>query len=94
MNDSELCFRIRACFSGRVQGVGFRFTTLQLAKGFDVTGMVRNLDDGRVELEAEGEEPECRQLLASVQEELESFIQKTELSEDSAPRRHRTFRIA
>ncbi len=46
-------------FGGRVQGVGFRYSTKQLAKGFDVLGTVRNLDDGRVELilsaEDEGE---------------------------------------
>ena len=39
-------------FSGRVQGVGFRFTTLQVAKEFEVAGFVSNLPDGRVRLEA------------------------------------------
>ncbi len=41
-------------FTGRVQGVGFRFTTETIASGFPVTGTVRNLPDGRVELVAEG----------------------------------------
>jgi len=49
-------------YSGRVQGVGFRYTTKTVATGFDVTGTVRNLPDGRVELVAEG-----------MQEELEAF---------------------
>ena len=41
-------------YSGRVQGVGFRYTAKTTAMGFDVTGTVRNLPDGRVELMAEG----------------------------------------
>jgi acylphosphatase len=46
--------RLRAFFSGRVQGVGFRWHTEHLAAGFEVSGFVRNLSDGRVELVAEG----------------------------------------
>src|SRR5688572_25537300 len=45
-------------YSGRVQGVGFRYTAKQLAAGFDVTGWVRNLPDGRVELLVIAEEAE------------------------------------
>ena len=41
-------------YSGHVQGVGFRYTTKTVAAGFQVTGTVRNLPDGRVELIAEG----------------------------------------
>ena len=41
-------------YSGHVQGVGFRYTTKTVAAGFEVTGTVRNLPDGRVELIAEG----------------------------------------
>ena len=41
-------------YSGRVQGVGFRYAVRTLAAGFAVTGVVRNLADGRVELTAEG----------------------------------------
>lgn len=39
-------------YSGRVQGVGFRYTTKQIASGYDVTGTVKNLPDGRVQLQA------------------------------------------
>jgi len=52
-------------FEGRVQGVGFRYATKQLAKGFDVLGWVRNCSDGRVELQIMGDE-----------EELDEFIQE------------------
>jgi len=46
--------RMHILYSGRVQGVGFRYALRTLATGFEVTGMVRNLPDGRVELAAEG----------------------------------------
>ena len=49
-------------YSGHVQGVGFRYTAKSAAAGFEVSGIVRNLPDGRVELVAEG-----------VREELEAF---------------------
>jgi len=49
-------------YSGRVQGVGFRLTACRVATGYEVTGTVRNLPDGQVELVAEG-----------VREELEAF---------------------
>jgi len=45
-------------YEGHVQGVGFRYTVKNIARGFDVTGTVRNLPDGRVELVAAAEEPE------------------------------------
>ena len=45
-------------YSGHVQGVGFRYSTKTVAVGFEVTGTVRNLPDGRVELIAEGERME------------------------------------
>jgi acylphosphatase len=44
----------RVVFEGRVQGVGFRYTVKELARGFDVTGWVRNLPDGSVEMQAMG----------------------------------------
>lgn len=50
---SEECRRV--VYRGRVQGVGFRATARQIARGHAVSGYVRNLDDGRVELLARGE---------------------------------------
>jgi acylphosphatase len=47
-------FRLQVIYSGRVQGVGFRYTAKMTARGFDVTGTVQNLSDGTVELIAEG----------------------------------------
>jgi acylphosphatase len=41
--------RLHLLYSGRVQGVGFRYTVKSVANGFELTGIVRNLPDGRVE---------------------------------------------
>jgi len=55
----------RACyFSGRVQGVGFRCTAHNIAIQHNVTGFVRNLPDGRVEIEVEGDRDAVEALLA------------------------------
>ena len=46
--------RMQVFYSGNVQGVGFRYTAKTVSTGFEVTGSVRNLADGQVELIAEG----------------------------------------
>lgn len=62
-------------YEGSVQGVGFRYSVRQIAKGFDITGSVRNLADGRVELLATGEEEEVRAFLDAIgQSELRAHI--------------------
>lgn len=94
MSEEDTVFRLEAFFSGHVQGVGFRYSTAQLAKGFDVTGFVRNLVDGRVELLAEGERTECQQFLETLEDELDNYIRKTERSESQGPRTHKSFSIA
>ena len=67
-----------AYFSGRVQGVGFRYMTLQTAREYEVAGLVRNLSDGRVELEAEGREGEVRDFIAAVEERMRGYHNKVE----------------
>jgi acylphosphatase len=62
--------KVMNLYSGRVQGVGFRYTVRTLTHGFEVTGTIRNLEDGRVELTAEG-----------AREELEAFLEAIRLSE-------------
>lgn len=59
-------YRLHAYVEGRVQGVGFRYHTLQAAQNHDVKGWVRNLRDGRVEVVAEGEHEDLNQLLMAV----------------------------
>ncbi|MBC2605513.1 acylphosphatase [Pelagicoccus albus] len=94
MKISDDSFYLNAYFSGHVQGVGFRYSVSQLAKGFEVTGFVKNLVDGRVELEVEGRESECRQLVAAIVDELDSFVRKTEISDGIRAKQFTTFRIA
>lgn len=65
-------------FAGRVQGVGFRYQTLQVAKEFEVAGYVQNLPDGRVQLEVEGRPDEVAAFVAAVEERLHGYIRKTE----------------
>ncbi len=67
--------RCTCLFSGRVQGVGFRYTVKNVAMQYDVGGYVRNLPDGRVELVMEGPDQEMNQLLDSVRQRMNGFIQ-------------------
>jgi acylphosphatase len=71
--------RRRVFFSGRVQGVGFRYTCQSLARGFEVAGFVRNLADGRVELLAEGESGELDAFLSSIQLAMNSYTSKVKI---------------
>ncbi|MDB6129873.1 MAG: acylphosphatase [Verrucomicrobiales bacterium] len=72
--------RLVVYFAGRVQGVGFRYTTKNTALGFEVIGTVRNLADGRVELIAEGARQELEDFLQAVRDAgLGRFIKGEEI---------------
>ena len=73
--------RLQVLYAGTVQGVGFRYTVKRLAGGFELTGTVRNLPDGRVELVAEGAKEELSAFQQAIREsELGHFIQKEEVA--------------
>jgi len=80
-------------FSGHVQGVGFRYTTLCVAKEFELTGRVRNLADGRVLLEIEGVQKEINTFLAVLEERMHGYIRKVERSSSQAPAKYQDFCI-
>jgi acylphosphatase len=68
---------LQVFYEGYVQGVGFRWSVRHIAKGFDVTGWVRNLADGRVELQINGKDEEVRAFLDAVAlSELRAHIRK------------------
>jgi acylphosphatase len=68
---------VQVFYEGRVQGVGFRYSVRQIAKGFNVTGWVRNLPDRRVELQVSGEEEEVNAFLEALrQSDLGALIKK------------------
>jgi acylphosphatase len=58
--------RRQVLYYGRVQGVGFRYTTASIARRYPVVGFVRNLPDGSVELVAEAEPLVLDQFLAEI----------------------------
>ena len=82
----------RVLYSGRVQGVGFRYTAQALAAGYPVAGYVRNLPSGEVELVAEGEESAVEAFLAAVAQRMAGYIRNTTI-QDVAPTGQRGFRI-
>lgn len=73
--------RLNVIYSGNVQGVGFRYTVKSLVLGFDVTGIIRNLADGRVELRAEGDRPELEAFEQAILESgLGPLVRNTEVT--------------
>jgi len=93
MNSSTAIARAEVHFSGHVQGVGFRYTVLQVAKGYEVSGLVENLVDGRVRLVAEGERSEVDAFVDAVAERMHGHIRKAERSDSAGPRGHVGFVI-
>lgn len=64
-------------FSGSVQGVGFRFTALRVAAEYELTGYVKNLRDGRVEVVAEGPPDQLDAFLAELTKRMGYYIRET-----------------
>ena len=85
---------IQVCYEGNVQGVGFRWGVRHIAKGFQVTGWVRNLIDGRVEMQVSAEEDELRAFLDAIRRsELKAHIRKQTENNLNTPVSARGFEI-
>jgi acylphosphatase len=84
------CKHVR--YSGKVQGVGFRYTAQQLAAGYPVSGYVRNLPDGDVELVAEGTAEGVEAFLAALAQRMAGYVEHADVR-DGPPAGHHGFRI-
>ena len=78
-----MSIRRTVLYSGTVQGVGFRFTTCRVAANHAVTGTVRNLPDGRVELVAEGAPEELDRFCEGIRQAMPHYI--TDASSEDSP---------
>ncbi|MEX2176321.1 MAG: acylphosphatase [Pirellulaceae bacterium] len=91
---SDEAHRFEVFYTGRVQGVGFRWTARHIAQGFAVTGFVRNLDDGRVQLVAEGAAGEVERFLTAISERMRDNIRHKTVSQEQATGQFSSFEIA
>ena len=76
--------RYDVTFTGRVQGVNFRWTACRVAARFNVTGWVRNERDGSVRCVAEGEPGEIEGFVAAVQAAMSGYLRDTQVKEAAA----------
>ena len=81
-------------FQGRVQGVGFRYTSLRIAAGYELTGFVRNLPGGAVEMVVQGTEKEIDNCLRDIQQYFGGHIRDCATKEIPYDPRHADFRIS
>lgn len=93
MADSPQTERREVLFSGRVQGVGFRYTARGIAERFAVVGYVRNLPDGRVQLVAEGEAGEIERFIQAVSDEMDRHISHVDATGSTASGEFANFSI-
>ncbi|KKL60422.1 hypothetical protein LCGC14_2205500 [marine sediment metagenome] len=80
-------------YSGTVQGVGFRYTTVRVAAGFDVTGYVRNVRDGRVELLVEGDAAQIDAFLAELADRMGYYIRHVDQQSGQATGQYPGFEV-
>lgn len=71
-------------FSGRVQGVGFRYTTCRVASRYRVVGHVKNLADGRVEAVVEGDASEVDGFIVAVRDQMDGYIRDVQCQDSPA----------
>jgi len=83
----------RIIFIGRVQGVGFRFTAHRMAGRHQLTGFVRNLRDGTVEMLAQGDPEDIDACIRDIEEYLAGYIRETKVEEVPPDPRWTDFKI-
>jgi len=86
--------RIRVFYTGVVQGVGFRYTAREIARHVGVSGWVKNLRDGRVEIIAESDESHLYRFVEEVERSVANFIRQRELFWEEATGEFDGFNVA
>lgn len=81
---SKMNKRLHAYYSGSVHGVGFRYTAERTALSLNVTGWVKNLKDGRVELLCEGEEGALKEFIQKIDAIFKVYIENSEFERSKA----------
>ena len=74
--------RKRVYYSGRVQGVGFRYTAMRISQNHQVSGYVRNMMDGRVEMVAQGQEAEVERFIDELAEVMGGCVRKVQVQDE------------
>ena len=85
--------RVHIYYSGSVQGVGFRYSVQRIAEGLNLRGWVRNLDDGSVEISAEGDEGVLNNFIAQIDSNFKLFIKDKQTNWEPATGEFRDFSI-
>ena len=85
--------RVHIFYSGRVQGVGFRFVSERSAVELGVVGWIKNLGDGRVELICEGEEEKLNKLISRIEEYFSDYIRNADVSWQEATGEFKDFSV-
>jgi acylphosphatase len=81
-------------FSGRVQGVGFRFTARRIAGRYELSGFVRNLPNGTVEMFAQGGANDVAQCLRDIGEAFAGYVRDAKIEDALPDARYDGFSIA
>ena len=85
--------RYTITFKGHVQGVGFRYTTVNVAQGFDVAGWVRNEPDGSVKCVAEGEPETIERFIETVRHTMAGHVSNVDVQSSAATGEFRGFGV-
>ena len=81
-------------FKGTVQGVGFRFTAMRIAQRYELTGYVKNLPSGEVEMLAQGHPEDIKDALQDISESFGANIRDKQITSQPVNPRYHSFEIA
>ncbi|OHB58759.1 MAG: hypothetical protein A2173_07825 [Planctomycetes bacterium RBG_13_44_8b] len=81
-------------FTGQVQGVGFRYTAHRIANRYQLTGFVRNLYDGTVEMLAQGSGQDIDNCIEDIKTSFAGYISETRINEIPSNPKYKDFRIS